>query len=100
MLISVPHLPCSWRQHRLAEMPILIKVFHPDAEHNASPTRKKQLTAGMQIVNRIKEAGEEEAMRKSWRKHPCWRRKPLPDCPLCRGKGLVPMRFFSPCGAI
>jgi molybdopterin-biosynthesis enzyme MoeA-like protein len=44
-----------------ADLPILIKVFHPDAEHDASPTRKKQLTAGMQIINRIKEgpgAGE------------------------------------------
>ena len=38
--------------------------------------------------------------RKSWRKHPCWRRKPLPDCPLGHGKGLGPMRLFSPCRAI
>jgi hypothetical protein len=38
--------------------------------------------------------------KKSWRKHPWWRRKPLPDCPLCHGKGLVPARYFSPCGSI
>jgi hypothetical protein len=41
-----------------ADLSILIKVFHPDAEHDASPTRKKQLTAGMQIINRIKEGLE------------------------------------------
>ena len=40
------------------DLPILIKVFHPDAEHDASPTRKKQLTAGMQIINRIKDGLE------------------------------------------
>jgi len=40
------------------DLPILIKVFHPDAEHGASPTRKKQLTAGMQIINRIKDGLE------------------------------------------
>jgi hypothetical protein len=45
------------------DLPILIKVFHPDAEHDASPTRKKQLTAGMQIINRIKE-GLERAKKK------------------------------------
>jgi hypothetical protein len=45
------------------DLPMLIKVFHPDAEHDASPTRKKQLTAGMQIINRIKE-GLERAKKK------------------------------------
>jgi hypothetical protein len=45
-------------------LPILIKVFHPDAEHDASPTRKKQLTAGMQIINRVKEGLERAKAKK------------------------------------
>jgi hypothetical protein len=46
------------------DLPILIKVFHPDAEHDASPTRKKQLTAGMQIINRVKEGLERAKAKK------------------------------------
>jgi hypothetical protein len=46
------------------DLPILIKVCHPDAEHDASPTRKKQLTAGMQIINRVKEGLERAKAKK------------------------------------
>src|SRR5215469_15806856 len=52
--------------------------------HQIQRARAEGETEAVEIVHMTKTA----TTKKSWRKHPWWRRKPLPDCPLCQGKGL------------
>ena len=48
--------------------------------------------------NKCRQALHREGLREARRKLPLgWRRRPLPDCPMCKGEGTILINLYGPC---